>query len=88
MCEAQIIGLPVIAVNVGGVSTLIDDKKTGLLTPPNEPHMAAMNILNLLDDKNLMMSLSSNSKKEACKRHNPKDIMSSLLSLYYQFEKQ
>lgn len=88
VCEAQIIGLPVIAVNVGGVSTLIDDKKTGILTPPNEPHMAAMNILNLLDDKNLMMSLSSNSKKEACKRHDPKDIMSSLLSLYYQFEKQ
>lgn len=88
VCEAQIIGLPVIAVNVGGVSTLIEDKKTGILTPPNEPHMAAMNILNLLDDKNLMMSLSSNAKKEACKRHNPKDIMSSLLSLYYQFEKQ
>lgn len=88
VCEAQIIGLPVIAVNVGGVSTLIEDKETGILTPPNEPHMAAMNILNLLDDKNLMMSLSSNAKKEACKRHNPKDIMSSLLSLYYQFEKQ
>ena len=87
VCEAQIIGLPVIAVNVGGVSTLIEDKKTGILTPPNEPHMAAMNIVNLLDDENLMMNLSNNSKKEAYKRHNPKDIMSSLLSLYYKFEK-
>ena len=87
VCEAQIIGLPVIAVNVGGVSTLIEDRKTGILTPPNEPHMAAMNIVNLLDDENLMMNLSSNSKKEAYKRHNPKDIMSSLLSLYYKFEK-
>ena len=87
VCEAQIIGLPVIAVNVGGVSTLIEDRKTGILTPPNEPHMAAMNIVNLLDDENLMMNLSNNSKKEAYKRHNPKDIMSSLLSLYYKFEK-
>lgn len=87
VCEAQIIGLPVIAVNVGGVSTLIEDKKTGILTPPNEPHMAAMNILNLLDDNKLMVSLSVNSKEEACKRHNPRGIINSLLSLYSQFGK-
>ena len=87
VCEAQIIGLPVIAVNVGGVSTLIEDKKTGILTPPNEPHMAAMNILNLLDDNKLMVSLSVNSKEEACKRHNPRGIINSLLSLYSKFEK-
>lgn len=87
VCEAQIIGLPVIAVNVGGVSTLIEDKKTGILTPPNEPHMAAMNILNLLDDNKLMVSLSVNSKEEACKRHNPRGIINSLLSLYSQIGK-
>ena len=87
VCEAQIIGLPVIAVNVGGVSTLIEDKKTGILTPPNEPHMAAMNILNLLDDNKLLVSLSVNSKEEACKRHNPRGIINSLLSLYSQFGK-
>lgn len=87
VCEAQIIGLPVIAVNVGGLSTLIEDKKTGILTPPNEPHMAAMNILNLLDDNKLMVSLSVNSKEEACKRHNPRGIINSLLSLYSQFGK-
>lgn len=70
-----------------GGATLIEDKKTGILTPPNEPHMAAMNILNLLDDNKLMVSLSVNSKEEACKRHNPRGIINSLLSLYSQFGK-
>lgn len=49
--------------------------------------MAAMNILNLLDDNKLMVSLSVNSKEEACKRHNPRGIINSLLSLYSQFGK-
>lgn len=35
--EALSCGVPIIATNVGGVSSLIDDKLTGILIPPKDP---------------------------------------------------
>jgi len=35
LCEASLYGVPSIARNVGGVSSLVDDGKTGFLVPPD-----------------------------------------------------
>ncbi len=63
--EAMGLGLPVVSTNVGGVPYLIDEGTTGLLTPPNDPHLFAQKIITLLSDSDLAARLSQNARKKA-----------------------
>ncbi len=56
--EAMALGLPVISTNVGGISYLIDEGKTGLLVSPNEPEAMAGKIIDLLENTGLAKALS------------------------------
>lgn len=82
VCEAQLLGLPVVAVNIGGVGSLIAHEETGFLVPPNEPHMAAATIIRLLNDEKLQEKISTSSKEIAAHRHNCTDIINSIISAY------
>ena len=47
--EAMATGLPVIATRVGGTPALVDDRRTGLLVPPDDAPALAQAILRLLE---------------------------------------
>lgn len=49
--EAQAAGIPVVASNTGGISTLIEQNTTGLLVEPSSSEAIAFSILRLLRDK-------------------------------------
>ena len=82
LCEAQVIGCPIIAANVGGISSLVDDEKTGVLYPYNEPHTLAFKIMDLCCDNEKRKSLSNNEILMAKKRHNPEIIYQTLSKIY------
>ncbi len=82
LCEAQYLGVPVIATNVGGISSLVRDNETGLLVPANDPYTLAGKIKTLVTDYLLMESLSRNEIEAAHKRHSPEIIGEQLLSIY------
>jgi glycosyltransferase involved in cell wall biosynthesis len=82
ICEAQILGLPVISTNVGGISSLIKHKETGLLIPANDPFTLVCYIKLLLQDKTLMGEIGENAQKTAIKRHDPQMILKDLLNTY------
>lgn len=48
ICEAQILGVPVVATNVGGVSSLFSPDRVNCLVPSNDPLMAAARICEAL----------------------------------------
>ena len=82
LCEAQLIGCPVIASNVGGIPQLVSDGETGWLYPYNEPHTLAFLIGNLREDKALLEAVSKRETETALKRHDPKTITGELINVY------
>jgi len=81
VCEAQLAGLPVIATDVGGVSSLIENLQTGLLIE-NKPKAIEIAVKKLYDDDLLREYISKESRWVARKRHNPKIILSKTISMY------
>lgn len=82
ICEAQILGVPVIATNVGGVSSLVEHEKTGYLVPSNDYHLLAFYLKMLFDNPDNNISIGNTAKRIAQLRHNPDEICKDLISIY------
>lgn len=63
VAEAQAVGIPVIASNVGGLPTLVKDGQTGILVEPKNDDQLAQAIIKLLKDKELADCLTQNARK-------------------------
>ncbi len=81
VCEAQLAGLPVVAANVGGVSSLITDGETGLLCDLN-PATIAEQALRLLHDGALWQRIAAQGQALARQRHDPATIVQRTLAIY------
>jgi len=82
ICEAQLLGMPVISCNVGGVSTLIEHGQNGILVPANAPYELTHSILSLAKDKNKATQLGTQARITAMERHNRSETYNSLMSVY------
>lgn len=82
VCEAQILGVSVVATNVGGTASLIEDGKTGFLIPTNDPYTAAYRIMEIYNDEELNKSIGHQAREIALKRHDRKTIVDELLNTY------
>ncbi len=82
IAEAQILGVPVIASYVGGVSDMITDNITGLLYRFEEYEMLADKLRKIFQDDVIAKELSYNAISEAEKRHNREIINKNLISIY------
>lgn len=81
VCEAQYLGVPVIATNVGGLSSLIVEGETGLLVPSNDFCLLAAKIMNLSADKDMQRKISKNEIQLAETRHDKQVIKKRLLEV-------
>ena len=84
VCEAQYLGLPIIATYVGGIPSLIDNGKEGLLVPANAPYTLAGKIIEISHDEARCRTMGKASRQRALERHNPVHIYSDLLDCYRQ----
>lgn len=82
VCEAQLVGCPVVATNVGGVSSLMEHGRTGFLVPANDPYQMAWHIARLHRDRPLNESVSAAAKQLAQKRHDRDSIVEGLMAVY------
>jgi glycosyltransferase involved in cell wall biosynthesis len=87
VCEAQILGMPIIATNVGGVSSLIENDVTGILISANDPWILAAKIVEMKDNPELGNKLGRNGREAATQRHNSIKIVSNLVSIYQEIIK-
>lgn len=82
VCEAQILGLPVIACNVGGVSTLIKDGETGVLVPSNGVYELACTIRDYGTNSEKYFEIGKKARIIAQQRHDRENIVKSLFEVY------
>lgn len=82
VCEAQMLGLPVIACNVGGVSSLINNDETGKLIPSNGVFELASLLKNFSTNQSEFDRLGENGKNIAIYRHDKQKIKKQLLQFY------
>jgi glycosyltransferase involved in cell wall biosynthesis len=82
VCEAQILGVPVVATNVGGTASLIEEGVTGFLVPTNDPYTAAYRIAQVAEDNSLNSNIGKKAREVALKRHDKEKIVNELLSTY------
>lgn len=82
IAEAQISSIPVVASNVGGVSTTVEHGKTGFLFPVTDPYMAAYYIERLASDRELNIRIGQQAREVALRRHDKDEIVAQLLRTY------
>ena len=82
VCEAQMLGLPVIACNVGGVASLIQHEETGFLVPSNGVFELVHYLSKLNEYKSLGNKIGKEARLIASRRHNREKIVTDLLTMY------
>jgi glycosyltransferase involved in cell wall biosynthesis len=82
LCEAMLLGIPVIATCSGGTSSLLIDKKEGILIQDGDPYSMAGAILELVTNPNYAAELGQNARKRALNRHDPDSIVKNIINIY------
>jgi glycosyltransferase involved in cell wall biosynthesis len=82
VAEAMVSGLPVIASNVGGIPSMIENGVTGILVEPKNYCQLAEAVIALLHNKAQRMRLASRAKEVAFERHLPSKVAEKTVSVY------
>lgn len=88
ICEAQLLGIPVVATHVGGTASLVEDGSTGLLFPATDPYMGAEKVLRLCHDRAGNINMGRKGRSVALRRHDRKEIISQILAVYNEIAKK
>ncbi len=84
--EAQLMGIPVIAPDIGGISEIIDHDKTGLLFKEGDLKEVPR-LLNILKDKEVYLRIRQNAKKKAQEEFNLKQMVDKTMGVYEELLK-
>ncbi|WP_086774558.1 glycosyltransferase family 4 protein [Vibrio coralliirubri] len=82
VCEAMLVGTPVISSFVGGVSSLCEHKKSAMLYQHNAEYMLANYISEVFENDDLALSLSYHAKEKAKVTHDIPRNGADLIEVY------
>jgi glycosyltransferase involved in cell wall biosynthesis len=84
LCEAMMLGMPVVATYAGGISSLVENNVSGYLVQPGDSFNLASFIIKLYNDTFLSLSIGENARNTASIRHNKETIIKDLVTIYSQ----
>jgi glycosyltransferase involved in cell wall biosynthesis len=82
LCEAHLVGMPCVASYVGGIPSLVDEERTGLLFPAGDAANLASSIGRIFGDNQLAVNLGAAARQAAMTRHNPRLIIRAVIKAY------
>lgn len=87
LVEAMLLGVPCIASYSGGIPSLLNDGKEGLLFQVGDAYSLAGKITELILDRTTAITLGKNARNRAIRRNNPDYIVSYTYDIYYNILK-
>jgi glycosyltransferase involved in cell wall biosynthesis len=82
LLESMAMNVPVVATNVSAISELVEDEKTGLLIPPDDPDKMAAAIMRLLRDDRLRQGMVENGRERVARQFNNRILINDLAEIY------
>lgn len=82
LAEAMAQGLPCIATDAGGTSSMVAHGSDALLIPPGDPQAMAAAIRQLAEEPELARRLGEAARARALERHDPASVVARLRSIY------
>jgi glycosyltransferase involved in cell wall biosynthesis len=82
LCEAMLMGLPIVSTNAGGIPSILEDGVEGLLVQNGDEYALAGAILELLRNKELAHSMGIKAREKALVRNDRQKIISEVLDIY------
>lgn len=82
VCEAMLVGMPVVASFAGGTNTMLENRQEGILVQDGDPYSFAGAIGEIANNYEMRVQYAHSARNKAMKRHNKKDIKASLISIY------
>jgi glycosyltransferase involved in cell wall biosynthesis len=82
LCEAQLVGMPVISTYTGGVPSLVENGKTGLFFPTGDTPTLAAKLREVFENDDFARQLGSRAREIAQQRHAPDRVVSALIQAY------
>lgn len=86
--EAMSVGLPVVAANVGGISSIMSNGKEGYLYKCMDKEALAKRISKIFSDDNLAIRFSENGRKRAERLYDKSQNLGQLLKIYEEVDKR
>ncbi|MBI1870453.1 MAG: glycosyltransferase family 4 protein [Chlamydiae bacterium] len=80
--EAQAAGVPVVASNVGGISEVVVDGKTGILVPPQDSQALERTLNKMLEDPALARHMGSQGREHVSQKFNLDRMTDKVIALY------
>ena len=82
IAEAMASGVPVVASNVCGMPTMVDEGESGFLVEPSDVPAIAEKLRQLLTDENLQRRMSGFARKAAYDAYHPDSVVTATFELY------
>jgi len=80
--EAMLIGMPIVASDVGGTSDMLENTKDGLLYPYAESNLLAERIIRVLDNYDDAIMMGNNARKHAQLTHDRDKNANKMVEIY------
>ncbi len=81
LLEAMAAGLPIVATNVSGIPSIVDNGINGFVVEPRNPAQIAARIVSILSDRELVLRISGNNRKKA-QRYSWDHVITDLEGVY------
>lgn len=82
LCEAMLMGMPCVASYAGGLPSMVEQGRSGLLFPPGDAEQLGLTLRELFRNDDLAQSLATGAYTAAMRRHDPEVVVADLHRVY------